>query len=185
MVQVTYGQKPPREYAKAKCDKRIKNETLLQKCKDCVEQYTLPEFPSKEEVKAMIIECVPRKDPKEWLKGKCEDTTDKQEKIEACFQCVDDFALPQNVTRDDVKAMKKSCLPQPSQKFKAKRKCVKKLKSKEEIEVCQACVEAYELPEKASCEEVKEMKRQCISERSGREMWLEPLVRDDEVDEEE
>ncbi|KFM79440.1 hypothetical protein X975_14189, partial [Stegodyphus mimosarum] len=59
----------------------------------------------------MIRECVPRKDPKEWVKGKCEDNTENQEAIETCFQCVDDYILPQNVTRDDVRAMRKSCLP--------------------------------------------------------------------------
>ncbi|KFM79438.1 hypothetical protein X975_14187, partial [Stegodyphus mimosarum] len=43
-VVLVGAQKPPRLYAKSKCEKRIKNETLLEKCKTCVEEYTLPEF---------------------------------------------------------------------------------------------------------------------------------------------
>ncbi|XP_035221153.1 uncharacterized protein LOC118194072, partial [Stegodyphus dumicola] len=105
------------------------------------------------------------------------------EAIETCFQCVDDYILPQNVTRDDVRAMRKSCLPKPSLKFKAKRKCIKKFRNKGEIEACQACIQSYSLPEKPSCEEVNEMKRQCITERSGRELWTEPILQDEEEEE--
>ncbi|GFW59445.1 ribonuclease H1 [Trichonephila clavipes] len=49
LVKIAEGQKPPRAYAKAKCEKRIKNETQLEQCKMCVEQYNLPEYPSKSE----------------------------------------------------------------------------------------------------------------------------------------
>ncbi|GFQ79232.1 uncharacterized protein TNCT_326101 [Trichonephila clavata] len=131
-------------------------------------------------IRNLIRACVPKKDPKEWVKGKCEDNTEKQDDIEKCFQCVDDFELPQNVTRDDVQTLRRTCLPQPSLKFKAKRKCVKKLRVKEEIESCQACIQSYKLTEKPSCEEVNEMKRKCILERSGRELWTEPILQEDE-----
>ncbi|XP_054719049.1 uncharacterized protein LOC129228395 [Uloborus diversus] len=172
-------QKPPREYAKSKCEKRVKNETELEKCKLCVEEYTLPEFPSKEEIRSLIRQCVPRKEPKEWVKGKCEENTEKLEDIEACYLCVDNFSLPQNVTRDDVREMRRACLPQPSLKYKAKGKCVKKLRDKEDIEACKECIQSYDLPDKPSCEEVNEMKRLCLSERSGRELWSEPIMQED------
>ncbi|XP_015917851.1 uncharacterized protein [Parasteatoda tepidariorum] len=177
------SQKPPRAYAKTKCEKRVKNETLLQQCKSCVENYSLPEYPTKSEIRNLVRACVPKKNPKEWVKGKCEDNTEKQADIEACYQCVDDFILPQNVTRDDVQSMRKACLPQPSLKFRAKRKCAKKLKNKEDVEICQLCINEFKISDKPSCEEVNEMKRKCITERSGRELWVEPVMDNDDDDE--
>ncbi|GFT26969.1 ribonuclease H1 [Nephila pilipes] len=131
-------------------------------------------------IRNLIRTCVPKKDPKEWVKGKCEDNTEKQDDIEKCFQCVDDFELPQNVTRDDVQTLRRTCLPQPSLKFKAKRKCIKRLRIKDEIESCLECIQSYKLPEKPSCEEVNEMKRKCILERAGRELWTEPILQEDD-----
>ncbi|GFY46815.1 uncharacterized protein TNIN_472501 [Trichonephila inaurata madagascariensis] len=55
LVKIAEGQKPPRAYAKAKCEKRIKNETQLEQCKICVEQYNLPEYPSKSENPKILI----------------------------------------------------------------------------------------------------------------------------------
>ncbi|CAL1271364.1 unnamed protein product [Larinioides sclopetarius] len=52
LIEIAAGQKPPRAYAKSKCEKRIKNETMLEQCKTCVEQYSLPEYPSKTEARA-------------------------------------------------------------------------------------------------------------------------------------
>ncbi|KAG8200427.1 hypothetical protein JTE90_000510 [Oedothorax gibbosus] len=134
-------------------------------------------------IKALVRACIPRKNPKEWVKGKCEDNTEKQGDIETCYQCVDDFVLPQNATRDDVQAMRKACLPQPSMKFRAKRKCVKRLRNKHEIEACNACIQSYKLSDKPSCEEVSEMKRQCITGRTGRDLWTDPILQDDDEDE--
>ncbi|GIY71531.1 uncharacterized protein CDAR_292111 [Caerostris darwini] len=54
LVEIAEGQKPPRAYAKSKCERRIKNETLLETCKFCVEQYNLPEYPSKSEVSNLL-----------------------------------------------------------------------------------------------------------------------------------
>nr|XP_042904909.1 uncharacterized protein LOC107447444 isoform X2 [Parasteatoda tepidariorum] len=154
------SQKPPRAYAKTKCEKRVKNETLLQQCKSCVENYSLPEYPTKSEIRNLVRACVPKKNPKEWVKGKCEDNTEKQ-----------------------VQSMRKACLPQPSLKFRAKRKCAKKLKNKEDVEICQLCINEFKISDKPSCEEVNEMKRKCITERSGRELWVEPVMDNDDDDE--
>ncbi|KAG8200428.1 hypothetical protein JTE90_000511 [Oedothorax gibbosus] len=51
LVKAIEGQRPPpKVYAKIKCERRVKNETLLEKCKSCVEQYSLRENPSKSEI---------------------------------------------------------------------------------------------------------------------------------------
>ncbi|GFQ79239.1 uncharacterized protein TNCT_552601 [Trichonephila clavata] len=59
LVKIAQGQKPPRAYAKVKCEKRIKNETQLEQCKICVEQYNLPEYPSKSEVSILDLDFFP------------------------------------------------------------------------------------------------------------------------------